>query len=145
MQTQWGMFVSYDELKPSIERIMKLPYFDGLNQAQPRESLKYLMHHDCYDYVLLLIKCFDKNSMIFQQDHPLIAMLKTNKAHEKWLMRYFNMLEKWKMIVPQDILKKAFELIDSIQFEETVTTVKRKEERKKCKAILKLYLSKNVN
>ena len=122
---------------PSIERIMKQPYFDGINQTGTTSNmLECLMEDDCYDYVLLPAKYFDKNSMIFAEDHPLIALWKSGHATEKWLMMYFNMLEKCKMNdPPQDILKQAFDSMDY--------TVLNEEEREKCKSILKRHLSKN--
>ena len=129
---------------PSIERIMKSPYFDGTNQtmqaAESSEMLKNLMEDNCYDYVLVLAKYFDKNSKIFKEDHPLIALLTSGYASEKWLMLYFDMLEKCKMSVAQDVLKNAFDSMDNVVIKEETS-----EQREKCKCILKYYLSKNVN
>ena len=132
---------------PSIERIMKSPYFDATNQQNMKaqessKMLQSLMKHDSYDYVLLLTKYFDKNSMMIEQGintperewehHPLIALLESGRASEKWLMLYFDMLEKCKMRVPQDVLKKAIDSMDSIK-------LKKEEEREKCTSILKRH------
>ena len=144
------MDVSNNAFTPSIERIMKLAYFDGINQRMEAEDssdmLQDLMKDDYYDYVLLMTKYFDKNNVVIEKglkhmederiDHALITLLKSQDASEKWLIVYFDMFEKCNMSVPQDVLKKAFDLMDSIEQEN---------EREKCKSILKRHLSKNVN
>ena len=131
------MDVGNKALLASIERIMKLPYFDGINETEnSSDMLQDLMANKSYNYVLLLAKYFDKNNVIFGEDDPLIAVLKSGHASEKWLMMYFDMLKKRKMSVAQDILKKALDSMDSIKLKE-------EQEREKCKSILKRHLIKN--
>ena len=156
INTQWGMDAKNNAALPSIERIMKLAYFDGINQTmeeeeeddEPSDMVTYLMHKDYYDYLLLITKYFGKNNMIFNEgintakdqfeDHPLVELFEIGYGNEKWLMLYFDMLKKCKMIVPQDVLKKVFDSMDTATLEE-------EEEREKCKSFLKRHLSKNVN
>ena len=50
------MHGSDNTLLPSIERIMKVSYFDGINQtmeergARAHQMVQYLMNYNCYDY-----------------------------------------------------------------------------------------------
>ena len=97
------------------------------------------------------------NTVIDEPDHPLLALLKSGHASEKWLMLYFDMLKKCQMTVNQDILNKAMDSMDNIirlhdsrsyTHDKQVEAQFQKEKQilsQKCKSILKPHLTRNVN
>ena len=150
-----------------IERIMKLPYFDGMNQTmeyrrtRAHEMVQYLIEYNCYDYLLLISKYFSKNNLVIEKaintvnsqgEHPLFVLLRTEHASEKWLLFYFSLCKQCKITIGQDTLKKVLESMDDTfqkydqrwYSEDEKEKAKFLEERdlllKKCKSILKQYL-----
>ena len=113
----WALSADVNKVK-LIDTIMKLTYFNGINQIKLNDTKKfvyYCVEYNFFDYLSILLKYFNKNNIaiangINYEDSPLLLLLKKEHLTEEWLQLLFNICIQCKVCITDEAYKEAINL-----------------------------------